>query len=234
MLGGAQAIKEPWRNTYAQIINAMTWDEFSDRYADTELCRFLNSKPVSTLEQMIKESINSPEASSCGRLFDAVAAAAGLCRSNALYEGQGAIELEMKVLPAWTNDDQGARIDDAYSFSVETTESLLEINPAPMWHELLSDIQHGENASKIATKFHRGLIKALLTAVRKLSQAYPFKQVALSGGCLQNKVLLEGLINGIEAMGFECLSQSQFPSNDGGISLGQAAIAAARSLNETH
>ncbi len=234
MIGGAQAIKEPWRNTFAQIINAMGWDEFSDQYADTELYGFLNGKPVSILEKMMREGINSPEASSCGRLFDAVAAASGLCRSSAMYEGQGAIELEMNVASANNSDGQGLCLVDAYSFDVEMVASLLEVNPAPMWHELLKDIQCGEKVSRIATKFHRGLTNTLLNTIRRLSSEHSFKQVALSGGCLQNKVLLEGLVEGIEAMGFECLSQSQFPSNDGGISLGQAAIAAARSLEKTH
>lgn len=234
MVGGVQAIKEPWRNTYAQIINAMNWHEFSERYADTDLYQFLNGKPISTLEKMMKRGINSPEASSCGRLFDAVAAAAGLCRLNAMYEGQGAIELEMNVVPEAQNGEQGHCISDAYSFDVETVASLVEINPAPMWHELLNDIQQEEKVSRIATRFHSGLTNALLTVIRELNTHYPFKRVALSGGCVQNKVLLEGLIEGIEAMGFECLSQSQFPSNDGGISLGQAAIAAAQSLNKTH
>ena len=83
MLGGAQAIKEPWRNTYAHLLNAMSWQGFAQRYGDLELCRYLRGKPLEAFAQMLNRGINSPLASSCGRLFDAVAAAVDLCRSYA-------------------------------------------------------------------------------------------------------------------------------------------------------
>ncbi|MFT7526291.1 MAG: hydrogenase maturation protein HypF [Arenicella sp.] len=240
MLGGAKAIKEPWRNTYAHIVSAMPWQEFVERYAGLELCEFLHKKPLMVLDRMLAEGLNSPRASSCGRLFDAVAAALGLCREKAMFEGQGAIELEMNMLSTSSSDLARNPITDGYTFSINTlggdadTDGLLEIDPAPMWRELLDDVMRGEGVQCVATRFHLGLINALFAVIQQLSSKHPFKQVALSGGCLQNKVLLEGLHVRIEGIGLECLIQSQFPSNDGGISLGQAAIAAAQVLKRPH
>lgn len=236
MPGGAQAIREPWRNTYAHLINAMPWSEFAREYADLELCRYLQDKPLDILERMLSEGINSPPASSCGRLFDAVAAAVDLCRSHARYEGQGAIELEMQ---AGAELDQNGLIKPeagGYNFAVnripasDKTPSLWEIDAAPMWLALLGDLRQQASVASIATRFHAGLVNALDSLVGKLAAQHPVTAVALSGGCLQNKVLLENLTARIQARGLECLSQSRFPSNDGGISLGQAAIAAAQAL----
>ena len=94
MPGGAQASREPWRNAYAHIVAAMGWPDFSAKYGRTELGRYLNGKPLATIEGMIARRVNAPLASSCGRLFDAVAAVVGLCRDRVQYEGQAAMQLE--------------------------------------------------------------------------------------------------------------------------------------------
>lgn len=94
MLGGEQAIYQPWRNTYAHLMAAFDWDELQAIYGNLEVVQFLEKKPRSLLNQMLSKNINSPLASSAGRLFDAVAAAVGICRDRVSYEGQGAIELE--------------------------------------------------------------------------------------------------------------------------------------------
>lgn len=236
MPGGAQAIREPWRNTYAHLVNAMPWGEFIRDYADLELCRYLQAKPLSILERMLADGINSPRASSCGRLFDAVAAAVNLCRTHARYEGQGAIELEMKAGAGLDRDGLFEPHVGAYDFAVYRTPengkrlSLWEIDAGQIWFELLADIRREISTEIIATRFHAGLVNALDTVVGKIVGQFPVSKVALSGGCLQNKVLLENLTARIQTRGLECLSQSRFPSNDGGISLGQAAIAAAQAL----
>ncbi len=230
MLGGAQAIKEPWRNTYAQIMNAMTWKDFIKTYSDVDLCTFLKSKPIDLLEKMLSEGINSPHASSCGRLFDAVAAAVGLCRETAQYEGQGAIELEMQV-DGFNHYCTDMHSFNAYSITVEHQEDfskLIEIDPAPMWPELLRDLQEKTDLSVISERFHRGLINAIFSTIEILCERHSITTVAMSGGCLQNKVILEGLTMKAQQAGLTCLSQRYFPANDGGISLGQAAIAAAK------
>ncbi len=94
MIGGAQAIHEPWRNTYAHLVAALGWDEFQRAFGGLELAHYLTEKPHATIDRMLASGLNVPLASSCGRLFDAVAAAAGLCRDRVLFEGQAATELE--------------------------------------------------------------------------------------------------------------------------------------------
>ncbi len=231
MLGGAQAIKEPWRNSYTHVLNAMSWNEFREQYADLDLYQFLQEKPLELLERMLDQGINSPLASSCGRLFDAVAAAVGLCRSRAQYEGQGAIELEMQA--TYVGDSIKELETEAYSFGINTnvktasTTPLIEIDPAIMWTRLLNDIQKGVDVPTISARFHAGMIDAIFSVIQTACKQHSIKTVALSGGCLQNKILLEGLTKRVRKAGLTCLSQRHFPANDGGISLGQAAIAAA-------
>ena len=94
MPGGAQAIRQPWRNLYAHLTAAIGWKQCAGRFASLDLCRYLDQKPLETLDRMLERGLNSPLATSCGRLFDAVAAAVGLCPDRALFEGQAAMELE--------------------------------------------------------------------------------------------------------------------------------------------
>ncbi len=231
MIGGAQAIRMPWRNTYAHILNTMTWDEYQANYAGTELAEFFTNQPLSIINRMIEEGVNVPLASSCGRLFDAVTAAVGICREQARFEGQGAIEFETLV------DMTSSDIDQPYPFAIddETTtagEQILTINSAPMWHSLLQDLAQNVATTTIANRFHAGLINIITTLLVRLLDQHSLNRVALSGGCMQNKFLLEGITTGLQSRGIECLSHSQVPSNDGGISLGQAAIGAARILRK--
>ncbi len=240
MLGGAQAIKEPWRNTYAHLLNAMSWPTFIQRYADLALTRYLQEKPLETFQQMLNKGINSPLASSCGRLFDAVAAAVDLCRSHAHYEGQGAIELEMKVSAYLDQFGLIKSTVGAYDFATrfisasESRPAMWEVDSTPMWFGLLDDLQQSTTTELIAARFHAGLVNVIDTMIGHIAEQHSITTVALSGGCLQNKVLLENLMPRIQARGLVCLSQSHFPSNDGGVSLGQVVIAAAQQLAATH
>lgn len=232
MIGGAQAIREPWRSTYAHLVAAFGWRTFKERFGQLTLCKYLEAKPLSVIDQMLVKGVNVPSASSCGRLFDAVAAAVGLCRERALFEGQGAMELEALV------DDVSMRSIEGYPFTIADVAGtdLMYIEPAPMWRVLLEDLAAGIPASTIATRFHRGLALAVADMVDRIRYRQgaggPFDTVALSGGCFQNRVLLEAVIAQMEHKGLKCLTQSTVPSNDGGLSLGQAVIAAARQLDQ--
>jgi hydrogenase maturation protein HypF len=88
---------EPWRNTYAQLMAEMGWSELQMNFDELELLKYFESKPLATYNTMLAKGSNAPVASSCGRLFDAVAAAMGICRDSVIYEGQAAIELEAIV-----------------------------------------------------------------------------------------------------------------------------------------
>lgn len=249
MPGGAQAIKQPWRNTYAHIAKAFGFNQFCRQYPDLPLTRFLQSMPFDLVQTMLDKGVNCPEASSAGRLFDAVAAAVGpdytQSATQVLYEGQAAIELEMLVdtgqvfgLPA----EQAYRLDMAFDTTV--SDAFLEIDTASLWPQLLNDLcasfgsashvsasnSNAQIAELIATRFHAGLIYTLVNAVAALAQRVDFSDVVLSGGCFQNAVLLKGVSEALQNQGFNCVTHSVMPANDGGIALGQAAIAAAKTL----
>lgn len=235
MLGAAQAMHEPWRNTYAHLMAEMGWARFAMNYEELDLYRFLDARPRAVLDQMLAGGVNSPRASSCGRLFDAVAAAAGVCREHALYEGQAAVEFETLV------DAQAlAQEPDelAYPLAIPRLKgsNLPYIEPLPMWQALLGDLILQTPVPVIAARFHKGLAIVITRMVEKLSRHEsgedrdPVRTVVLSGGVFQNRVLFEQVAARLNAQAFTVMSHAQVPANDGGLSLGQAAIAAARAI----
>jgi hydrogenase maturation protein HypF len=235
LLGGTQAMVQPWRSTYAHLMHALGWEALADRYGHLELVQWLAQKPRVQLDRMLQQGLHSPLASSCGRLFDAVAAAVGLCRDRASYEGQGAMQLE--ALARIGLDLVGGQ---GYAWDlispVPTNSPALSpewvIDPTPMWQELLADLQVGRSPPEIAARFHLGCGQTLVQVVLNLSQQHRFEQVALTGGVFQNRLLLEQVSQRLRQLGFQVLGHRRVPPNDGGLSLGQAAIAAARSHTE--
>jgi hydrogenase maturation protein HypF len=232
MPGGERASREPWRNTYAHLMAGMGWARFAMDYADLDLLRFLETKPRALLDDMIAKSVNSPLASSCGRLFDAVAAAAGVCRERAWYEGQAAMEFEAQA-DAHTLEDE----DDALAYPFEIARlqqsGLPYVEPLAMWRALLGDLRLGTPVAVIAARFHKGLAMVIARMVEQLScleSAGAVRSVALSGGVFQNRVLQGQITMRLQALGFTVLTHRQVPANDGGIALGQAAVAAARAI----
>jgi hydrogenase maturation protein HypF len=232
MIGGARAVHEPWRNTYAHLVAAFGWEGFQRDFGDLELAHYLAGKPRAIIDRMLASAINVPPASSCGRLFDAVAAAAGICSDRVLFEGQAAMEFEDLI-----SDDArtAARLRGFYSFRYTQAKTGLEIlEPQPMWRALLEDLRSGTPVPVISARFHLGLaISVAEMAVRlaRQSDVEPMDTVVLTGGCFQNKTLFESCVRHIEENGLTCLTQSKAPMNDGGLALGQAAIAAAREID---
>ncbi len=233
LLGGVQAMLEPWRNTYAHLVAEMGWARFATNYGELDLYRFLEGQNRSALNAMIARGINSPLASSCGRLFDAVAAAIGLCRERAHYEGQGAVELEAQV------DAQSLNAADElldYPFAIPRLKGtdLAYIEPLAMWQALLGDLVLGTPTAVMATRFHRGLAKTIATLVAKIREREghdaPLNTVALSGGVFQNAALLSLVDAHLKRLGFDVLTHRVVPANDGGIALGQSAVAMARAI----
>lgn len=231
MLGGEQAVKEPWRNTYAHLMAEMGWARFAMNYDDLDLYHFLAHKPRVILDQMLARGINSPSASSCGRLFDAVAAAMGICRDRVSYEGQAAVELEQVVDQSALEQEDVAL---AYPFTIPYLKGtkLPYIEPLAMWQALLGDLILKTPLPVMAARFHKGLAKALCAMVDQVTRledgGRTVREVALSGGVFQNQVLFELVKTGLEGMGFRVLSHAQVPANDGGLALGQGVIAAAK------
>lgn len=228
MPGGAQAVREPWRNTYAHLCAAIGWDRFCERFGSLDLRGYLAGKPLQTIDRMQESGINSPLASSCGRLFDAVAAALGFCPDQVLFEGQGAMELEAAAATAPTGGPP-------YRFTIEarSSDGLLCLDPASMWEGLLRDLGRGVPRNQMAARFHAGLaagIRDMVAAIRRGLPGRATTTVVLSGGCLQNTLLLEALAHRLAQDGLTCLLHAEVPANDGGLALGQAAIAAAHHI----
>ncbi|MEH2014817.1 carbamoyltransferase HypF [Nostoc sp.] len=229
MVGGEQAIYQPWRNTYAQLISANFWNDCQQQYSDLEIVKFLNKKPLKLLNQLMDKGINSPPASSVGRLFDAVAAAIGIYRDECSYEGQAAIAMEAIVDISSLNNYKET---PKYPFNFIFSDRIYCIDPRPMWQALLDDLQQQIPKPIMAAKFHKGLANAIVEMVKHLCQENLINQVVLTGGVFQNCILLDQVIKRLQALGIKALTHSLVPANDGGLSLGQAVIAAAQLIHE--
>ncbi|CCJ08873.1 carbamoyltransferase HypF [Methylocystis sp. SC2] len=216
MPGGAQAVREPWRNLYAHFKAAGEFDATPFAPGDWGA---LNGKPLATIDRMIAQGVNSPSASSCGRLFDAVAAALGVCADRQAYEGEAAARLEALAAAA-------PKTTRGYALRINESE-LIDIDAAPMWRAIRDDLQQSVSAPTIARRFHLGLAQSITEVAVRLAAARHFSTVALSGGCFQNRLLFESVQDRLRDAGFVVLSHADTPSNDGGLSLGQAAIGAA-------
>ena len=238
MPGGAQAVREPWRNLYAHLTALMEWPEFARHFSQLDLCAELSKRPLSTLEAMMRSRVNSPMASSCGRLFDAVAAALDICPDRQAYEGEAGARLEAVV------DDNELRNDDearSYTFLVSPRSPAgpLYLEPGPMWRALLDDLMRGTPPPIIAARFHKGLAAGIVAMTKELERnsgvgAPPFDTVALSGGCFQNHILFAEVVSRLEWADFKVLTHAEVPANDGGLALGQAAIGGARLIDEAN
>lgn len=230
--GGIQAMREPWRNTYAQLGIDNNWPVFEQKYAQLEIIQLLQSKPLDTLHAMLRSRTNSPLASSCGRLFDAVAAAVGVCSEITSYEGQAAIELEALIdRQTFESEDESL----AYSFAIKQSDSYQVpfIDSATMWQQLLDDLQARKPVGIISARFHKGLAKIINEMALNITQSnegYGIRTIALSGGVFQNKALYEQVIARLRENGYQVLTHHRLPANDGGLSYGQAVIAAARDI----
>lgn len=232
MLGGALAVEQPWRNTYTHLMTAIGWQELQSKYGNLELIFFLEQQPRPLLDQLLAKNINTPLASSCGRLFDAVAAALDLYRERCWDEGEGAIALEA-MATNFLDSPQGKKIteENIYPFAIHPTQNaMLILEPRPLWQALLQDLQQGISKPEIAARFHLGLAQAIANLTLALHDQHPFSRVALTGGVFQNAILLQQVQQRLTALGFTVLTHHLIPPNDGGLSLGQGAIAAAQFL----
>lgn len=237
LLGGSAAVKEPWRNLYSHCEKTLGWQEIEHHYNDLSVIKHMRKKPLSTLNAMMKKGINSPMSSSCGRLFDAVAASLELSIDEVTYEGEAAMQLE--ALVSQTIYDEIPK-EELYKAKIKHERQIKKVNFAPMWEALFKDLNQQKSKSFIATKFHKSLTYILLDWIKgavhtleiegKLNGPGSQLKIALSGGCFQNNTLLENLALLLEKSGFIPIIQSELPANDGGISYGQALIAAAKHL----
>jgi hydrogenase maturation protein HypF len=210
--GGEIAIRQPWRLAVAALYRAYGADGLS---MPLPLLDELPRREVRLVATMIDRAINSPLCSSAGRFFDAVAALCNL-RTSITYEAQAAIELEMAATSA---------AYDTYPF--DTTTHPGPIPTVPIIREIVSDVLAGVNTSLISSRFHTVLAQMLAGAARSARQQTGIDVVALSGGVFQNAILFNRLMDRLESDGFEVITHSKIPTNDGGLAFGQAAAASA-------
>jgi hydrogenase maturation protein HypF len=163
---------------------------------------------------MLQRGLNAPLTSSCGRLFDAVSALAGL-RQTITYEGQAAIELEQAI-----EDDAGS-----YEGKVTKEQGMWILDPLPMLVQAVGDIREGVSSGIVAARFHNGVVSLLADASEAIGSDTGLRRIALSGGVFQNAYLFEHLMSALTERGFEVYSHVEVPANDACIALGQAYIA---------
>ena len=220
--GGDAAARQPWRNLAAQLLTAPGGQALFECHAADPALRCLADKPMTLLARMIESATHAPLASSSGRLFDAVAAALGLCALEQSFEGQAAMVLE--ALAARAPDD------GAYALGQPTEGEMRYLDPAPLWPQLLADLRRGSPAESVARRFHRGLAAGWASLLREELARGSYAAVALTGGVFQNALFTEMLCRELRPTGVALWTHRCVPANDGGIALGQAVVAAARAL----
>ncbi|MEJ2165359.1 MAG: carbamoyltransferase HypF [Desulfobacterales bacterium] len=213
MPGSTAAIREPWRMAVSYLQDAFGPDAGRLKLPALES---IAQEKLAVIGGMIAKGINSPPTSSLGRLFDGVAAICGI-RSRVNFEGQAAMELEMLSAEA---------AGGIYEYEWER-DDIIRIPSAPIIRGVVADIQNRVPPAVIGARFHRTLIRLFTELCVVLRKDNSLNRVVLSGGCFQNAMLFTGLIQALKDNGFEVFSHEQVPTNDGGISLGQAVAAAA-------
>lgn len=214
--GGAAAIREPWRNLVAHLHTAFGPD-YRTRLNGTDLPGLLERKRAGILDQMLEKRLNAPLSSSAGRLFDAVAAALGVHADRQSFEGQTGMALETLARP-FLRGETGYPVD-------VTERAAVVVSWAPFWSDLIADLRKGVDPGRIAARFHLALIEGLTALSLRLADQHGIRRVVLSGGVMQNSHLADGLHAGLSEHGLNPLLPRHLPANDGGLSLGQAAVA---------
>lgn len=212
MPGGDAAVREPWRMAAAHLAGVLD----VDATAALDVFR-RNRARWPAIVSMVRSGVHAPATSSMGRLFDAVAALVGV-RDEVTYEGQAAIELEQLVVP----DEWGSyavALGDGEPFTIDTTGIIAGV---------AADVRAGTPPGVVAARFHNAVVDLIVAAAQRARAGTTLTTVALSGGVFLNAVLVERATARLAAAGFEVLTHRRVPPNDGGISLGQAAIVAAR------
>jgi hydrogenase maturation protein HypF len=212
MPGGDAAVREPYRMAISALYSCFGKELFEQ---SIPFLATVTPQERSLFLKMLERGINSPLTSSCGRLFDAVAALIGV-RSRISYEGQAAIELEALA-------ERGVA-SAPYPYQVESADCH-RIDFAPMIAAICSDLAGGREAADIARAFHHTISGGILEVCTRIREESGTTRVVLSGGVFQNRLLTEDVAQLLSDRGFEPFCHRLVPPNDGGLALGQAVIA---------
>ncbi|MEQ3651968.1 MAG: carbamoyltransferase HypF [Glaciecola sp.] len=231
LLGGDLANQQPWRNTLAYLLDIDEWEAISDQYQDLAAIKRMNTQPalnlarMNTLAKQDAAKVNAPLSSSCGRLFDAVAYLCGAFTDYEIsFEGQASMALEAAICKEeWKSQN-------AYSFVIVERGNSRQIESEAVFLAILNDLNQGVSVGKISARFHRGLAQVLASICIKFATSLHINKVALSGGVFTNLYLLRAVQRYLENAQLQVLTHSKIPCNDGGISLGQAVVTAARAI----
>ncbi|WP_071459881.1 carbamoyltransferase HypF [Bacillus massilinigeriensis] len=219
--GGDRAIRSPWKNASAMLISLLGHEgaEIAKQVFPTI------EEEIAVISNMVEKGMNTVEAGSCGRLFDAVSSICGLIEESS-YEGEAAIMLSELCC---CKDHEHS----VYPFDFEYVEGQIVFNFARMLKEISVDVLSGSDKSFISRKFHETLVVSIEKAMIVLFERYPdrAKQIVLSGGSFQNRWLSGRLKEVLENAGFRVYVHRGIPCNDGGLSFGQLIVAATRRRN---
>jgi len=213
--GGAAAIRQPWRAALS-VLNTSYEGDFLR--LQLPLFEALSTDMIDIVLDMISKDINAPLTSSCGRLFDSVASILGI-RSEVTYEAQAAVELEMSA----DESEEGLYRESLKGFCPRG-----ELDWTSMVVQIVSDINKEVEVSRISARFHRTLAEMFVVSAISAREHHEIRSVGLSGGVFQNRYFLTHLSRRLEEEGFVVLTHSKVPTNDGGLALGQVAVAAAQ------
>ncbi len=214
--GGKKAVHEPWRIAVSLLKEAFgpSWPALA-----SQLKLVPNDRSIPVLEKMLETGINSPFTSGLGRIFDGIGSLLGL-RQAVTFEGQAAMGLEELAC-------EGA--GEPFPFAIEDgPEGIFFLDFRPTVCAVVDGLVKKKERKELAYSFHRTLHKAFLAASERVRTQTGLNRVVLSGGCFQNRILLEGCIRELESSSFEVFSHRLVPANDGGVSLGQAVVAGAK------
>lgn len=206
--GGDAAVWEPWRVTIAILHRIFGSDVLG---LDLPIMNYASRGELELLIAALEKNINCPQTSSTGRLFDAVAAMTGLV-SSARFDAEAPMRLEAAIIDT----------PDSYSFDMDD-----EIDFDVVFYQIYGDIKKGTDAGEISAKFHNTIVNAIVRAAQRIGHETGVNIVALSGGVFQNRYLLEKSETLLDDLGFHVFSNCSIPANDGGVALGQLAVAAA-------
>ena len=213
MPGGDAAVREPWRMALAYLYRAYG---HAARTLDHPVVRHLSAAEHDIFATMLERGINAPLTSSCGRLFDAVAALLNI-RHSVSYDGQAAIELEALAETADT--------DKSLPFNLTAVPgSPWELDFSPLFPALLSALQAGTAPATLALRFHATVAEAAIDVCVRITRDSGQHRIVLSGGVFQNRLLSEMIYTGLTKQGLDVYTHRLTPPNDGCIALGQAAV----------
>lgn len=232
MPGGDAAATEPWRMGLSALFATFGKEALARKNLPPAL-QHLDATKTKIIISMLENAFNSPLTSSCGRLFDAIASLLGL-RQVMSYEGQAAMELEALAKRAKTDnwlDDLTHNSHISHHNPLCYNEGKWEISSTEFVKTVVDEVHKKRNLSTIALHFHLMLIESVSQLVEHLAKETGIQQVVLSGGCMQNSLLLEGFFSVLKRKGLQVFTGNALPINDGAISIGQAIIGGLRHVS---